>query len=105
MIKTLLKALGVLVLGAVALVAFLWVLGTLVWLIKVALALAVLGAIGFAVLKVMSLGSSAPPRPDASDAKTEESRTLAPAGKKALSDADALKAFEEARRKQTEGNR
>lgn len=100
--KTFLKILGFAAVGVVALVALMALLGFVGWLLSWAFWIAVIAGVGFLVVKLMSGGGAQPAPLPGADAKTEESRTLAASEKKALSDADAARLFEEARRKQTE---
>lgn len=101
--KTFLKIVGFAVAGIVAIVIAMKLLGFIGWLLSWAIGLAVVAGIGFVVVKMMSGGTSTPAKlPELAEARTEESRTIATAEKKALSDADAAKMFEDARRKQTE---
>lgn len=104
--KTFLKILGFAAVGVVAIVALMALLGFVGWVLSWAIWIAVIAAVGFVAVKLLSAGGSTQAAPPAeiaaADAKTEESRTLAAGEKKALSDADALKMFEDARRKQTE---
>lgn len=103
--KTFLKILGFAAVGVVAIIALGALLGFVGWVLSWAFWIAVIAGIGFLAVKLMSGGgakqSEAAP-PAISEAKTEESRTIAAAEKKALSDADAARMFEDARRKQTE---
>ena len=101
--KTFMKILGFAAVGIVAIIAVGALLGFVSWVLSWVIPIAVIAAIGFVVVKLMSAGSKKTPAElQPADAKTEESRTLAAAEKKALSDADAMKMFEDARRKQTE---
>lgn len=100
--KTFLKILGFAAVGVVALIALMAVLGFVGWVLSWAFWIVVIAAIGFVAVKLLTGGSAPVKLPTEADAKTEESRTLAPAEKKALSDGDAARMFEEARRKQTE---
>lgn len=102
--KTFLKILGFAAIGIIAIVAIGALLGFIGWVLSWAIWIGAIAAIGFVVIKLLSLGGkqAAEKEPSLADAKTEESRTLAPAEKKALSDADALKLFEAARNKTTE---
>lgn len=101
--KTLWKVLGFAAVGVVAIIAVMALLGFVSWVLSWAFWLAVIAAVGFVAVKLLAGGKAATPEPvPAAEAKTEESRTLAPAEKKVLSDGDAARMFEEARRKQTE---
>ena len=106
--KTLLKVLGLFAAGAIVIFASLWIIGMVAAIVKLAFWVAVIAAIGFVVLKAFSMmgggSQQAAAPPSLSEAKTEESRTLAPGEKKAMSDAEALRLFEEAKRKNTEGH-
>jgi hypothetical protein len=103
-VKTFLKIVGFAAVGVIALVALGALLGFIGWVLSWAIWIGAIAAIGFVAIKLLSLGGGKAPEkePPLSEAKTEESRTLAPAEKKALSDADALKMFEAARQKTTE---
>jgi hypothetical protein len=103
-VKTFLKILGFAAVGIVAIVALMALLGFVSWVLSWAIWIAVIAAVGFVVFKVISAGSKKAAREElpAGEAKTEESRTMPAAEKKALSDADAMRLFEDARRKQTE---
>ena len=105
--KTFLKILGFAAVGVVAIIALGALLGFVGWVLSWAFWIAVIAGIGFVAVKLLSGGGAKEKQADAappaiSEAKTEESRTLAAAEKKALSDADAARMFEDARRKQTE---
>lgn len=97
------KILGFAAVGIVAIIAVGALLGFVSWVLSWVIPIAVIAGIGFVAVKLFSAGSKkAPAELPAAEAKTEESRTLAAAETKALSDADAMKMFEDARRKQTE---
>lgn len=99
--KTFLKILGFAAAGVIAIVALMALLGFVSWVLSWAIWIAAIAAIGFVAVKLVGMGGAKAPAQELNpaDAKTEESRTLAPAEKKALSDADALKMFEAARQK------
>ena len=105
--STLLKIAGALVVGVVAIAVALFLLGIVAGLVKLLFWVAVLAAVGFVVLKALSLvsGGGAMPakKPELSDAKTEPSRTLTAPEKKGMSEAEAARLFDEARRKNTNG--
>jgi hypothetical protein len=96
-VKTFLKVLGFAAVGIVAIVALMALLGFVSWVLSWAIWIAVIAAVGFVAVKLLRGGAAktaAPAELPASEAKTEASRSL--------SDADAMKLFEDARRKQTE---
>lgn len=106
--STLLKVIGALVVGVVAIAAGLFVLSLAAGLVKLLFWVAVLGAIGWVVIKALSMAGGAKPSaekepPALSEAKTEPSRTLTAPEKKGMSEAEAARLFEEAKRKNTNG--
>lgn len=106
--STFLKFAGVFVVGAIAIVVGLVVLPIVAGILKLLFGIAVIAAIGFVVIKGLSLLGGAAPRPEKAaelpDAKTESSATsITPETKQGMSEAEAARLFEQAKRKNTNG--
>ena len=105
--KTLFKALGLVIAGVLAIWVVLFVLGVVGTLLKIGLVLAVLAGAGWLALKLVSAAAAPPPQADARPAleKPAETKAVAPSPappeQKGMSEAEALRLFEEAKRKNT----